>query len=130
MPQSAPFPPNQWITLDFSILEEDSHGAVGPGPNWQFRSQFRGPYLLIASLLLEPFGGPLDYSLRVVRNDVFEDLVQDYSFRSAQLSWLTNLEVTDTLRVQIRNNTGGFVQVRNGGPPPSSIVIQGVGVKP
>lgn len=125
---SSPYPPNQWITLDFAMREVDLNGTVGPGPNWQFRSQARGPYLLIASILFEPFGGPLDFSLRVLRNDVIEDVIQDYNSPSAQISWISQLEVTDTLRVQIRNNNGGFLMARNGGPPPSVIVIQGVGV--
>ncbi|MBA2481231.1 MAG: hypothetical protein H0V44_11260 [Planctomycetes bacterium] len=127
---SAPFPPNQWITLDFAVREEDSFGTVGPGPNWQFRSQVRGSYLLIANVLFQDNGAPLDFSLRVQRNDVFEDAVQDYDAPSAQLVWVAPLEVTDTLRVQVRNNNGNFLMARNGGPPPSVIVIQGVGVRP
>ncbi len=130
MSPSSPYSPNQWVTLDFDLLEEDTYGTVGPGANWMFRAQARGSYLLIASVLFQNPGGPVDFSLRVLRNSVVEDVVQDYDQPSAQLSWIAQLDVTEDVRVQVRNNNGNLLIARNGGPPPSVIVIQGVGVRP
>ena len=130
MQQGAPFQPFQWTTLAFDFFEADSHGAVGAGggPNWMFRSQFRGQYLLTASLLLEATPQPYDFSLRVWKNDAIEEVVQDYSRPSAQLTFISQLEVMEDLRVQIRNNTGTFLQARSGSPIPSVIVIHGIGM--
>ncbi len=130
MQQGSPFQPFQWTTLVFDFFEADSHGTVGTGggPNWMFRSQFRGQYLLVASVLLEPTAQPLDFSLRVWKNDSIEEVVQDFTRPSAQLSYVSQLEVTEDLRVQIRNNNGSFLQARSGFPFPSVIVIQGIGM--
>jgi hypothetical protein len=122
----------QWTQLLFDSIEWDTYGSLQYGG--RFYAPFRGTYALEAHLLFQQVPPNSYIGLRVVRNGGYPEVERSIVLTgppatnaSAEISTLALLSPGESLHVEIRINSPGFLLQVESGPPSSSLVIAGVG---
>lgn len=120
-----PIPGNQWLPIDFSLRELDTHLAISAGPLWRWVAPMRGVYQLVATVRIDGFPGGVTWQLRVVRSG---QPVAEAAFAglSGQITWIGVMNQED-LQVQIWGS-GTLVLSPQQPLLPAVVTIAGVGV--